>query len=71
MIYRGFYPRGRGEVLLTVKPIANYLKPVIINDFGNCPTINGVVFISGPTHQTNKEQVFINIIFQVLIFFIF
>jgi len=56
-IYRGFYPKGRGEVLLTVNPITDYLKPIEINDFGDHPAIRGIIFISGPEHQTNKYQV--------------
>lgn len=57
IINRGFYPKGLGEVLLLVHPITNYLKPIIINNFGDCPTIRGVAFISGPKHQANKYQV--------------
>lgn len=56
-IYRGFYPKGRGEVHLTVNPIGDHLKPVKINDFGDHPAIKGVILISGPKHQANKYQV--------------
>lgn len=56
-IYRGFYPKGRGEVLLTVNSIAGYLKPIEINHYGDQPAITGIIFISGPKNQTNKYQV--------------
>lgn len=62
-IFRGFYPKGRGEVLLAVKPIPDgYLKPVNIDTFGDHPAIRGIMFISGPKHQTKKHQVLINIV---------
>lgn len=43
--------------MLTVNPIGGHLNPVEINNYGDHPTIKGVMFISGPKHQTNKYQV--------------
>lgn len=60
-IYRGFYPKGRGEVLLTVNPVGGHLNPIEINNYGDHPAIRGVIFISGPKYQTNKYQVYIHI----------
>ncbi|KAL4149986.1 hypothetical protein QTP88_003837 [Uroleucon formosanum] len=53
---RGFYPKGRGEVVLTVNPVTEYLKPIEIMNFGSQPSIKGFVFISGPKHQNNKHN---------------
>ncbi|XP_060880160.1 RNA 3'-terminal phosphate cyclase [Metopolophium dirhodum] len=53
---RGFYPKGRGEVVLTVNPVTEYLKPIEIINFGGQPAIKGFVFISGPKHQNNKHN---------------
>lgn len=58
-ISRGFYPKGRGEVILTVNPIVSDLKAIELNVFGDHPSIRGIIFISGPKHQTNKNQVHI------------
>jgi hypothetical protein len=43
-------------VVLTVNPVAEYLKPVEIINFGDHPAIKGFVFISGPKHQNNKNN---------------
>jgi len=51
---------------LTVNPIAARLKPIEINDFGNHPAIRGIVFISGPKHQTNKYHIIQNIAAAVI-----
>lgn len=45
--------------MLTVNPIDVDLKAIELNDFGDCPSIRGIIFISGPKHQTNKNQVHI------------
>jgi RNA 3'-phosphate cyclase len=37
----GYYPKGMGEATLTVKPYPN-LKPIILEDFGNIKSIQGV-----------------------------
>ncbi|XP_050428789.1 RNA 3'-terminal phosphate cyclase [Adelges cooleyi] len=54
---RGFYPKGRGEVILKIDPINGPLNPIVIDNFGDQPTIRGIVFLSGPRHLNNKHQI--------------
>eukprot|EP01103_Thecamoeba_quadrilineata_P017006 TRINITY_DN5874_c0_g1_i1.p1 TRINITY_DN5874_c0_g1~~TRINITY_DN5874_c0_g1_i1.p1 ORF type:complete len:423 (-),score=50.28 TRINITY_DN5874_c0_g1_i1:43-1311(-) len=47
---RGFYPRGGGEVNMTVKPV-EYLTPVDLRDSGPVVSIHSFAFVSGNIPQ--------------------
>lgn len=43
---RGFYPKGRGEVLVTVNPLKE-LQPVVMTERGNITKIYGRAYVAG------------------------
>ncbi len=45
--YRGYYPRGGGEVYLKSEPIKEPLKAVNLTDFGKLVRITGRAFVAG------------------------
>ncbi|XP_060522264.1 RNA 3'-terminal phosphate cyclase [Cylas formicarius] len=46
LIRRGYFPKGGGEVIVTIKPI-QALKPVIMTELGNVTSIYGWSFVAG------------------------
>lgn len=44
--FRGFYPKGGGELLVTVNPVKE-LQPVTMTDRGNIIKIHGRAFVAG------------------------
>lgn len=49
--FRGYFPKGRGEVLVSVSPVRS-LKGVTLTDFGEVKRVFGFSFVSGkfPSH---------------------
>lgn len=45
-LFRGFYPRGGGEVVVEANPIA-FIKPVELTEFGQIRRIFGLSFVAG------------------------
>ena len=43
---RGFYPKGGGEVSLTINPIKS-LEPVILLERGNVLRVTGCAYVAG------------------------
>lgn len=43
---RGYYPKGGGEVVVTVNPVKE-LQPVIMTERGNITKIYGRAFVAG------------------------
>lgn len=46
LIKRGFYPRGRGEVVLRTRPV-KFVKAVELLDFGEITQIHGCAYVAG------------------------
>lgn len=55
LIKRGYYPRGGGEVVITVKPV-KYLKAVELLEQGRVMSVYGWSFVAGnaPMHLANS-----------------
>ena len=45
--YRGFFPKGQGEVTLEVKPLMKALKAADITDFGELVSVHGIAYVAG------------------------
>lgn len=46
MCVRGYYPKGGGEVMVTVNPVKE-LQPVTMTERGNITKIYGRAFVAG------------------------
>lgn len=45
--YRGFFPKGQGEVSLEVKPVMKALKAADFTDFGELVSVHGIAYVAG------------------------
>lgn len=44
---RGYFPKGGGRVIITVNPVANYIKPIELINPGEVVEIKGKSFVAG------------------------
>lgn len=55
LIRRGYFPRGGGEVIITVNPV-NEIKPINMTDRGNITKIYGWSFVAGTLPERLSHQ---------------
>ncbi|RWS11180.1 RNA 3' [Dinothrombium tinctorium] len=47
VIRRGYYPKGGGEVMVTINPLNDYLKPIVLVETGHLIKISGYSYVAG------------------------
>jgi RNA 3'-terminal phosphate cyclase (ATP) len=47
VLRKGYFPQGGGEIFLKAFPIADKLKPLVLDDFGELKRIHGRAFVAG------------------------
>lgn len=53
--FRGFFPKGRGEVLITLDPV-HHLKPITLLDRGDISGITIEAFTAGLVHRKVSKR---------------